>query len=109
MGGWSSDEDTSTQAKLTLSMYYENEATRVFKNWRKNRFHWRDIFPELPRDNKIQLDLVGDLLKVDIGVLFRAIRRHNPKRLKFGDPTDCILLCRSLYGGIFLRANLSLC
>ena len=38
-GGWSSDEDTSTQTKLTLPMFYENEARRVFKNWRKHRFH----------------------------------------------------------------------
>ena len=28
--------------------------------------------------------MVGDLLKVDIGVLLRALRRQDPQRLKFG-------------------------
>lgn len=56
----------------------------VFKNWRKHKFAWRETFPELPQDKSIRLDMISDLMKVDIGVLFRTVQRQDSKYQKFG-------------------------
>ena len=69
---------------MTLDEHYENEARRVFKSWRKHQFNWGKTFPDLPQEKGSRLDLISNLMKVDIGILFRSIQRQNSQQEKFG-------------------------
>ena len=84
-GGWiSDDEGCSPEKKVSMADYYGEEAKRVFRSYRKQKFNWKSIFSNLPQAENIQLDLISDLMKVNIGVIFRSLQRQDPKRLTFG-------------------------
>ena len=82
----SSDEDT-TQSKLTLNEYYENDPGRVYKHWRKHRFDQRKIFPQLSQKDNLQLDLISDLLKIALCILFRSLEGENSEKNIFSRKT----------------------
>ena len=62
------------------------EARRVLKNWKKYTVDWVSLFAHLKdmkKDNQ-SLDLTEDLMKLDIGKVYRQIEAMDTARVQFG-------------------------
>ena len=86
---WSDDgeedeeEEIEEMAKETFA---KAEAERVLKNWKKYPVDWRDLFPSLKEKKKEgeSLDLTEDLMRLDIGNLYKSVQQVDAGRQLLG-------------------------
>lgn len=59
------------------------EFRKVVKKWRHKKVNWRELYPDekLPEG---RLDLIRDLMKLDIGVLYKDIQKNDQSRSTYG-------------------------
>ena len=90
---WSEDEDDEEDdnaAVVDVDIAAADEAKRVLKAWRKYAINWLEVYPEL-KEKKVAdktvgepLDLTEDLMRLDIGKLYKEIARGDQGRRVYG-------------------------
>jgi len=93
LGGGESGSDSSSHDEVevvteeTLQKQDEQRAKKdypkVFKKWVKMKVDWKALYPneDWPSGN---LDVIKDLMKLDVGVLYKKLESTDPNRMKYG-------------------------
>ena len=88
---WSDDSDSEVEEdgevqEVAAEAAALEEARRVLKNWKKYSVDWLSLFPHLKASHKDaeSLDLTEDLMRLDIGILYKQLEAMDTTRVQFG-------------------------
>ena len=77
-------DDDAPPPKVSAEEGYRAEVNKSFRAWTRLSVPWDERFSELKEKDSNDLDLVGELMNKNVGIVYRKIMETDPKRLAYG-------------------------